>query len=290
VFFSTVFYNGTIMNSDGTMERVERTGGLISRSFHWLAFLAVGLVFLGWLLNTPEGLLGKADAIGYAVCHRIELRSFHLGERQLPLCARCTGMFIGAVVGLVYQFALFPKRSGTPRRGILVTMGMMILAFAIDGINSYVSLFPGAPTLYAPNNTLRLLTGTGMGLVIAAVLFIAFNQTIWKDFRSDPAFENWRSYAGLIGLGLIFDGVILTENPLVLYPLALISAAGVLVLLTMIYAMLLLIVTRAENRFTRVAEIALPLAAGFSLGILQVGVLDLIRFWLTGTWDGFHLG
>ena len=60
--------------------------------------LAVGLVLLGWLLNTPPGLLGKADAIGYAVCHRIDLRSFHLGERALPLCARCSGMYLGAML------------------------------------------------------------------------------------------------------------------------------------------------------------------------------------------------
>jgi uncharacterized membrane protein len=278
------------MNSGGIREKVGRAGKLHNRPVHWLAFLAVGLVFLGWLLNTPEGLLGKADAIGYAVCHRIELRSFHLGERQLPLCARCTGMFLGAVVGLVYQFVLFPKRSGTPPRDILITMGILVLVFAFDGINSYVSLFPGAPTLYAPNNTLRLLTGTGMGLVIAAALFNAFNQTIWKDWRSAPALGNWRAYAGLLGLGLVFDGLILTENPLVLYPLALISAAGVIILLTLVYAMLLLMIMRAENRFAYFPELALPLAAGFSLGILQVGALDLVRFWLTGTWDGFHLG
>jgi len=50
-----------------------------------IVVLAVGLLLLGWLLNTPEGLLGKADAVGYAVCHRIEARSFHLGERPIPL-------------------------------------------------------------------------------------------------------------------------------------------------------------------------------------------------------------
>lgn len=272
------------------MEMLARGRSSLSRSLNWLVFLAVGLVFLGWLLSTPSGLLGKADAIGYAVCHRIDLRSFHLGARQLPLCARCTGMYLGAVIGLVYQFSFFPKRSGAPPRGILVSMAVLFLAFAFDGINSYLSLFPGVPTLYPPNNTLRLLTGSGMGVVIAAVLFIAFNQTVWKDWEAAPALGDWRTFGGLLGLGLFFDGLILIENPLVLYPLALISALGVMVLLTMIYAMLLLIITRAENRFSRIGELYLPLTAGFALGLLQVGTLDLLRFWLTGTWDGFHLG
>ena len=40
-----------------------------------LAALAV-IVTVVWLSYTPPGLLGKADAIGYAVCHRISARSF----------------------------------------------------------------------------------------------------------------------------------------------------------------------------------------------------------------------
>src|SRR4030067_1376746 len=83
-----------------------------------LVLASVGLLFLGWLFNTPPGLLGKADAIGYAVCHRIDLRSFHLGDRTLPLCARCTGMFLGALVGLVYQAVIGKRRIGRPPRGV----------------------------------------------------------------------------------------------------------------------------------------------------------------------------
>jgi uncharacterized membrane protein len=79
----------------------------------------VGLVFIGWLINTPTGLLGKADAVGYAVCHRIDVRSFHLGERPLPLCARCSGMYLAAVLNIVYQ-AEVAQRSGMPGRSGMV--------------------------------------------------------------------------------------------------------------------------------------------------------------------------
>ncbi|MFC1936831.1 hypothetical protein ACFLYP_04105 [Chloroflexota bacterium] len=53
----------------------------------YLMFTAIGLMLVGWLLNTPTGLLGKADAIGYAVCHQIAHRSFHIGDRPISLCA-----------------------------------------------------------------------------------------------------------------------------------------------------------------------------------------------------------
>src|SRR5512139_331034 len=112
-----------------------------------VVFLAVGLVLFGWLLNTPPGLLGKADAIGYAVCHRIDLRSFHLGERPLPLCARCTGMYLSAALILLYQGWRWPRRGGTPPRSVLLVCVLLALIWALDGVNSFLSFFPAAPTL-----------------------------------------------------------------------------------------------------------------------------------------------
>ena len=54
------------------MEQVKTGIKIRTLSIKGLVLLAVGLLFVGWLLNTPGGLLGKADAIGYAVCHRID--------------------------------------------------------------------------------------------------------------------------------------------------------------------------------------------------------------------------
>jgi uncharacterized membrane protein len=255
-----------------------------------LVFLTVGLLVIGWLLNTPEGLFGKADAVGYAVCHRIDLRSFHLGDRQLPLCARCTGMYLGAMLGLAFQAATARRRTGTPPRGVILVLGLMVLAFAVDGLNSYLSLFPGAPTVYQPDNTLRLLTGTGMGIAIAAALFPAFNLSVWRTVHPGPALPGGLPFSGLIALGVLLNLILLTQNPWVLYPMALISAAGVLVLITMVYTMIWLIALRQENRFDRLTELLLPLTGGFGLGMVQIIVLDLGRYLLTGTWDGFHFG
>jgi uncharacterized membrane protein len=253
-------------------------------------FLAFGLVLLAWLLNTPAGLLGKADAIGYAVCHRIDLRSFFLGERQLPLCARCSGMYLGAMLGLAFQGMTGRRREGMPRRSVLTAMALLVFAFGFDGINSFLSLLPGAPTLYEPQNSLRLFTGTGMGLVIALALFPAFNASVWRTTDPKPAIDSTRKFALLILLAVGLDLLLLLENPLLLYPLALASASGVLVLLTMVYTMFWLMVFRAEKRYNLVKELAYPLIGGVTLALIQIGLLDVVRFFFTGTWEGFHLG
>ena len=272
------------------MDITDKTLGLKNQYWKWLVITAAGLLLFAWLLNTPAGLLGKADAIGYAVCHRIDLRSFHLGERQLPLCARCSGMYLGAVLSLGYQAVIGRRKTGTPPWGVLFILGSLLIAFAVDGLNSYLSLFPGAPSLYHPNNTLRLLTGTGMGVVIAVALYPAFNLSVWKETDARPAIGGVRVLGVLLILALLLDAMVLTENPLVLYPLALVSAFGVMVLLTMVYSMLWLMVFKLEGRYNRIEQLILPLVGGFAIGLVQIGILALVRYFLTSTWEGFHLG
>jgi uncharacterized membrane protein len=256
----------------------------------YLVVLAAGVVLIGWLLNTPSGILGKADAVGYAVCHRIDVRSFHLGTRQLPLCARCTGMYLGAMLGFAYQSVIGKKRSGAPAWRVIACLAIFLAAFGVDGVNSYLHFFPGAPSLYQPQNWLRLLTGSGMGLGIAAVIYPAFNQTVWSEWDARPALGSLRSFGLLVVLALIMDLLVLTENPLVLYPAALISAAGVLALLTLIYTMVWLMVLRMENRFQRFSQLILPLTGGFAFSLLQIAAFDFVRYLFTGTWEGFHIG
>lgn len=259
-------------------------------SWNKLVVVGVVLLFVGWLINTPAGLLGKADAVSYAVCHRIDLRSFHLGERQLPLCARCTGMYLGAMVALAFQVITARRRAGVPPKSVLALLAVMALAFVLDGANSFFSLIPGAPTLYQPQNWLRLLTGTGMGIVVAAALFPGFNQTVWKGVDNRPALANMRKFLLLLAIALLFDMLVLSGNPLLLYPLALVSAAGVLVLLTIVYSMVWVLILRAENRYQHFRQLIFPLIGGFGFALLQIVILDIGRYILTGTWDGFHLG
>lgn len=272
------------------MEQASNGWRLRQAAMNKPLLLVVGLLLLGWLLNTPAGLLGKADALGYAVCHRISVRSFFLGERQVPLCARCTGMYLGAVVALAYQQLTRPRYAGTPPRRVVALLAVFVLAFAVDGLNSYLSLFPGAPQLYQPRNELRLFTGSGMGIAVAVALFPAFNQTIWREWLPEPALPGMLSLAGIVSVSALINLLVLTQNPLLLFPLALVSAGGVLVLLSMVYSMVWLMLWRSENTCQSLRELATPLLAGFGLALIQIAALDVVRYFLTGSWDGFHVG
>lgn len=252
--------------------------------------VAAAALLATWMMQTPSGLLGKADAIGYAVCHRIDLRSFHLGDRPLPLCSRCTGMYLGALLGFAFLAVRRRGRAGRmPPAAILAAFGVFGLAFAVDGLNSYLHFFPGLPGLYEPSNVLRLITGMLLGLGLAVVVYPGFQQTVWRSYEDAPALRDWRELAALLAAAAVVVGLVLTENPLILYPLALLSGLGVIVLLTGVYTMVALLLLRKENRADSWRDLGWPVLAGLVLGFLQISLLDLGRFAVTGTWSGFTL-
>ena len=259
--------------------------------------IAAILVFAVWFSTTPPGLLGKADAIGYAICHRLDERSFHIGERQLPLCARCTGEFYAAGISLLFFAIVSPRKSGMPGWKLGAPLLIFLAAFAVDGTNSFFYLFKQTaggtfdqiPNLYVPNNTLRLLTGSGMGIALASILYPAFNQSVWKDADPGRALD-WKKLGILAGIILLVDLAVLTEHPSILYPIAILSVLGVLALLVMVFSMVWILMMRQENEFTALKQLWMPVLAGTTLAFLMIGAIDLLRFRLTGTWGGFPLG
>src|SRR5687767_3880949 len=68
--------------------------GLAALALVWVAALAAG-PFL------PVPLAGVLYAVGSLICHQIPERSFHLQSFQLPVCARCFGLYAGGAAGCI---------------------------------------------------------------------------------------------------------------------------------------------------------------------------------------------
>ena len=154
--------------------------------------LVIALITVWWVFTPPE-IDGKTRAVGYSVCHQIESHSIAFGDKILPLCARCTGMFLGTLVSL----AVLSRRknaSGAPSKGIIAILVVFGLAFIFDGLNSMLELFPIIPQLYPPSNLLRLVTGLMMGMVIANLLVVLWQQTWWKVSDPTPVLAGWKHF------------------------------------------------------------------------------------------------
>jgi uncharacterized membrane protein len=259
------------------------------KTSRWMLAVTALVLLIAWLFNTPTGLEGKADAVGYALCHQIDVRSFKIDGQPVSLCARCTGMYVGVFVGLVYQLTLGRRRSEWPDKFKLIVLGVFLLGFIVDGGNSAFKLYFGSGLLYNPNNTLRLITGTGMGLAMAALILPTYSQTIWREFDPRPYLGTWVQFGGFILTGAVSAALILTEIPFLLRFFTYIGVVGIVIILAMLYIMVLMIIFNRENRCSSLMDTLNWALIGLIMATIHIGAIDIARFLLTGTWEGFHI-
>lgn len=263
---------------------------LYARPVGVLAALSALLSLSLWLIGTPAGVMGKAVAVGYAVCHRIAERSYFIEALQMPLCARCTGIYLGAAAGGFVLLARGRLRADRlpplPITLILVAFGGLM---ALDGANSYLTLFPGYTAVYDPHNTLRLITGVLAGLALINVFVPMFNSAVWAGRKGVRSLDHLADLGVMLIVGGVAVALVLSERPLILWVLGMVSAAGVVVLLSMVGAVLFLSFTRRQGWVTHWRQLITPLLMGLTLALIEMGAMTILRFALTGTWEGFRI-
>lgn len=116
----------------------------------------------------------------------------------MPLCSRCTGIYAGFLVGLIYQIILGKKKSGFPPLSIFLFSIFFILLMAFQVIAS--------PHIYwLGNNQIRFIAGLLCGGSISIFFFPVFNYFFFKESFDKPVVKNWKEYLLLLAvLGIIF--------------------------------------------------------------------------------------
>jgi uncharacterized membrane protein len=261
----------------------------------WPVLIAfVALLLMGFYsVTNPEYLprdpfLYGADWLGGGICHRLTPRSFVINGRQLPLCARCTGMYLGtALVFLVLGLAGRWRRVDLPPLPLLLLLVGLLGLMGIDGINSYTHFFPNFPHLYTPKNWLRLLTGMGAGLTMGLLVFPALMQTLWREAEDRPIIDSFGELGGILLLAGVLILLALSNQPLVLYVLAIVSVVGVVLILAAINGVLLLVALRRDGIARGWGETAVPLTISILLALSELIAIAWLRMTLTGTITGF---
>lgn len=241
-----------------------------------VAAVAAAAIVAAFILSPPWSVLDKADVFGYATCHRISDRSFHLG-RQLPLCARCTGTYLGVLTAFGAFWLRGRRRAaGFPPARVLAALVGFWAIWGADGLNSYLVLL-GVAHLYEPHQLLRVLTGCLNGVALGALVWPVFNFALWKESAPRRVVEGWRELGWMVVVAWAAALVVYTEPAFLLYPVALVSALGVLLMLTLVNAILVLVVTRQEASAVTWRDAALPMLVGLALALVEVGIIDFVR-------------
>jgi uncharacterized membrane protein len=154
-----------------------------------LTFIAA-LVWVTTLVAAPRAAASATtsarvmSAIAYAagslVCHQRPERSFHVGAAQLPVCARCLGVYAGTLLGVALWVAIAGLRA-LPRaraaRWIETSRLRLLLLFAaLPTVGSVASASLG---WWDGSNATRALLALPLGAAIGAVV----TAYLAKDLR-----------------------------------------------------------------------------------------------------------
>jgi len=174
------------------------------------------------------------------ICHQVPDRTIYLG-RYLPLCARCTGIYTGFFLSIVYQVALFQSRIRKLPSLKFSVLSIFFLTVLI--LESIISFFG----LWSASLNIRLILGLLGGSSIGLFLFPVFNFSLFHK-NAGMGISRWKEHLLLmLLLGLLVIAV-LSGQPIFYFPLSVFSMAGVLLLFSMIGLVMILCIIKSIHR------------------------------------------
>jgi uncharacterized membrane protein len=215
------------------------------------------------------------------VCHQFPEHSIFVAGLQLPLCARCTGTYLGALTGLInFWWAGRTRASSLPPIRVLAILFLFFAFWAIDGLNSYLNYVTGRVLLYTPRHLLRLTAGMLNGLSLSVLVYPMFNFTLWRRHARQRVIGSGGELAGILVQIAALAGLVQADIGRLLYPFALLNVTGVLVMLTLVNSIIALLLMRRENGAEDWRQALSPLGLGLLLSIAEVGGMAAFRYLL----------
>ena len=115
-------------------------------------------------------LLAFLYASGSVICHQLPERSFFWNGQQLPVCARCTGLYLsgaaGFLVWVVWKTARGWRQFVVPPRPALAIVIVAALPTVLSYLTGVAGLWDGSNVARA---VLAVPLGVSAGAVVAAV-------------------------------------------------------------------------------------------------------------------------
>ena len=125
----------------------------------WVALLAAAPLLPAWAGAIVYG-------FGSFICHQIPERSFHLAGFQLPVCARCLGIYVGVLVGSAHAWTRAATGQPAPARAPWVSRRVAVLA----ACPTLVTVALETAGAWYPSNVTRAIAGLPLGVLAGLVV------------------------------------------------------------------------------------------------------------------------
>lgn len=118
-------------------------------------------------------------AAGSVVCHQLPWRSFHLWSAPLPVCARCTGIYLGAAFAALAALTRADRQDGRFARTPVAAVKTRYPPLAPGRTKGYALILACIPTALTlayewttatPANWIRAAAGAPLGAAAAWIV------------------------------------------------------------------------------------------------------------------------
>lgn len=251
----------------------------------WL-LIALGVVYvvaLGALLFAPGGtFLERLRALDGGICAQAGSHSFFPAGQQLPLCARNTGIYLGfASATLVLLGSRRLRADSFPSAPVMLVLGGAVALMGVDGVNSLL-LDLRLLHLYQPHNLLRLASGLGTGVAMAAFLIPVANGLLWRAESGRPSFGRFGQLAVMAPVLLLAFLAVGSQSDVLLYPIAILSSAGLALALTLINLVVMLGISNQIGRFETWRQMLPLFTLALALAVVELMALFALKTWALG--------
>ena len=161
------------------------------------------------------------ERIGYAVCHQLPEKSIFIEGKQLPVCARDTGIYFGSLISLFFVLLSKRRRSNSiPVPYISFTFVFFMLLMGVDAVSSYVGF-------RETTNSIRLLTGLLVGISLPLFMYPILIDNLLGEHDEEHILKSWYELLLLLFLVISSYLLILYFNVQLYYPVAFATVIGI---------------------------------------------------------------
>ena len=166
--------------------------------------------------------------VGGGLCHQRIERSFSISGLNMPVCSRCTGIYLGIFLSLLMLILLERRIKGEfpSLKMVLVSVG----AFLLMGIDVVLSTLD----LIQSNNVIRLITGFITGWFMVLLLFPLANNAMFKRFIKKGYLDDWKKFLAWLLAGAASVVLFIFTYEYVIVFWAVISALGLIIFVMLI--------------------------------------------------------
>jgi uncharacterized membrane protein len=123
-------------------------------AFAWVGALVVAP--LAFSRHGPSSLVAAVYAGGSMVCNQRPERSFAISGAQMPVCARCSGLYVAGAVGALAGWIIGARRVQGGSRGVRIALALAAAPTALTWAAEWVGVSH-------PSNVTRAVAALPLG-------------------------------------------------------------------------------------------------------------------------------